>query len=78
MDTDNNNTMMDKFQALDYMTQRTIMNEFPSFFGIFKHEIDTRSIEHFSGMNMRKVLDTVGFVGVIAAAILLGYIHFFM
>lgn len=38
--------MTDKFSKLDYMTQRTIMNEFPDFFGVWKVKIDTNSIDH--------------------------------
>ena len=78
MSTDDNTTMSDKFHALDYMTKRTIMNEFPDFFGIFRDELNTKSIEHFPRVNMQKVLDKVGYTCVVIAAILLTYIHFFM
>ena len=78
MDTNDNASMTERFEALDYMTQRTIMNEFPQFFGIFKDEIDTKSIEHFPRVNMSKILDHVGYTCVVIAAILLTYIHFFM
>ena len=40
--------IMDRFSKLDYMTQRTIINEFPSIFPEYqKRPIDTTPIEHF-------------------------------
>jgi len=38
----------EQFMQLDYMTQRTIANEFPDFFGTWSPKQDTSNLEHFS------------------------------
>ena len=40
--------LTDRYSKLDYMTQRTIANEFPDFFGTWSPKQDTSNIEHFS------------------------------
>lgn len=74
--TDDNLTLADKFNQIDYFTQKQIMSEFPSVFPEYgKREIDCTPIEHFT-INKRVILDRVGFVALVLCAILLGYAHF--
>ena len=78
MNTHNDNlTLADKFNKLDYFTQKQIMGEFPTVFPEYgKREIDCTPIEHFT-INKQAILDRVGFVSLVLAALLLGYLHFF-
>ena len=74
--TDDNLTLADKFNQIDYFTQRQIINEFPSVFPEHtKTLIDCTPIEHFT-INKQAILDRVGFISLVLAALLLGYAHF--
>jgi len=77
MSTNDNLTLADKFNQIDYFTQRQIIQEFPSVFPEHTaRAIDTKSVEHFT-VNKQAILDRFGFVMLCLAALLLGYLHFF-
>ena len=77
MQHSDNLTLADKFNQIDYFTQRQIIQEFPSVFPEHTaRPIDTKSVEHFTGNNQAN-LDRFGFVMLCLSALLLGYLHFF-
>lgn len=55
MDANSEKTLADKFNELDYMTQRTIINEFPSLFPEYSApKLNTSNIEHFTSIKIKK------------------------
>ena len=55
MNTNNEKTLAERFNELDYMTQRTIINEFPSFFPEYSApKLNTSNIEHFTSIKIKK------------------------